>query len=77
MTGKRIARVGMATVGVCALAVAYAYWGLVVRWPREPVDPPYMMEALNVGPEHPPPVSATWSAPSPVDSMSEVLMGDI
>jgi hypothetical protein len=65
MTGKWIARVGMATVALSALAVAYAYWGLVVRWPREPVNPPYMMEALEAGPEHPAPVSATWSDPEP------------
>ena len=65
MNGRRLASVTTVAVTLGALAGAYAYGGLVVRWPRGSPPPQYIAEALRPGPPHPPPVGAKWSDPAP------------
>jgi hypothetical protein len=65
MTGKWLARTAVVAIGLIALAIAYAYAGLVVRWPSDSAPPQYVAEALEPGPEHSAPAAATWSDPAP------------
>ena len=65
MTGKWLARTAVVAVSLTGAAVAYAYAGLVIRFPGDTASPRYVAEALAPGPEQSSPASATWSDPAP------------
>lgn len=65
MTGKWLVHAAVVTIGLIGLAIAYAYAGLVVRWPSDSAPPQYEAEAVEPGPKHSAPAAATWSDTAP------------
>jgi hypothetical protein len=52
-------------IGTFTLTLAYAYAGVVIRWPRDGVDPLYVAELVDGQPARPAPPGATWTDPEP------------
>jgi hypothetical protein len=64
MTVRRVVPVAAGGLLVWTISILYGYWGIVVRWPREGVDPLYSVEMVQGQPAAAAP-STRWSDPAP------------